>query len=130
MVGDTFTLLTSDNREIKVRLHGIDCPEKNQDFWLVAKKILSDLIYGKTVHVKDMDTDRYGRTIGVVTIGYVNVNEELQKAGLAWHYKKYDNDSQWAEIEAEARQAKRGLWVNSDAMPPWDWRKYSKGIIN
>jgi micrococcal nuclease len=122
--GDTFTMLV-DNKQIKIRLHGIDCPEKAQDFGQVAKKFLSDLVYGKTVTVTEMDIDRYGRTIGMVMIGSVNVNEELLKAGLAWHYKKYDNNASWAEMQVNARNERRGLWVKSDAVAPWEWRRTS-----
>jgi micrococcal nuclease len=123
--GDTFTLLIEDNEQIKVRLHGIDCPEKAQDFGQVAKKFLSDMIYDKNVTVREMDTDRYGRTIGMVHIGDINVNESLLKAGLAWHYKQYDKNDVWAQMEYEAREAKRGLWA-SEAMAPWNYRRVKR----
>jgi micrococcal nuclease len=75
------------------------------------------------VSVKDMDTDRYGRTIGMVTIDGINVNEELLKAGLAWHYKTYDKNPAWAKLEEEARKNKKGLWLQPNPIPPWEWRK-------
>jgi micrococcal nuclease len=121
--GDTFTLLTADKTQIKIRLHGIDCPEKSQDFGQVAKKFLSDLIYNKDVKVEKTDVDRYGRTIGKVEFGDINVNESLLKAGLAWHYKKYDKNEDWQKLEDDARAAKIGLWSRSDAQPPWEYRK-------
>jgi micrococcal nuclease len=120
--GDTFTLL-SNNKQIKIRLHGIDCPEKSQDFGNVAKQFLSNLIFGKIVSVKEMDTDRYGRTIGMVTIDNKNVNEELLKAGLAWHYKHYDQNPAWMKLEDDARREKKGLWLHPNPIPPWDYRK-------
>jgi micrococcal nuclease len=120
--GDTFTMLVS-NEQIRIRLHGIDCPEKAQDFGNVAKEFLSGYVFGKVVRVKNMDTDRYGRTIGMVTIDGVNVNEELLKAGLAWHYKTYDKNPVWAKLEEEARKNKKGLWLQPNPIPPWDWRK-------
>jgi len=121
--GDTFTLLTPDKHQIKIRLHGIDCPEKSQDFGMVAKKFLSDLIFDKQVSVQEKDTDRYGRIIGMVMIENVNVNEALLIAGLAWHYKYYDHNPQWALLEERARAAKKGLWVKADAIQPWEFRK-------
>src|SRR5688572_6927074 len=66
--GDTFTMLIEGNKEVRIRLHGIDCPEKAQDFGQVAKKFLIDLLYNKTVRVKEMDVDRYGRVIGMVIV--------------------------------------------------------------
>jgi micrococcal nuclease len=120
--GDTFTLLTDEKEQIRVRLHGIDCPEKDQDFGQVAKKYLSDLIYNKTVSVNKMDIDRYGRTIGLVTLSGAVVNVKLLEAGLAWHYKRYDNNKEWAALEAKARELKIGLWSKPDAVAPWAYR--------
>lgn len=121
--GDTFTLLV-DNEELRIRLHGIDCPEKGQDFSEVAKKFLSDYIFNKVVTVRRMDVDRYGRTIGmVVTVDGVNVNEKLLEAGLAWHYKKYDKNDAWAKLETSARVNKKGLWAQKNPIPPWEWRQ-------
>ena len=123
--GDTFTVLINDT-EIKVRLHGIDCPEKRQDFGNVARDSLSGLVFGKTVIVNAMGTDRYGRTIGMVSIRGMNVNEALLKSGLAWHYKKYDQSLEWANYEDTARRAKKGIWSQPHAIPPWKWRNMKK----
>jgi micrococcal nuclease len=121
--GDTFTMLVKGNKQVKVRLHGIDCPEKNQDFGNLAKKFLSDAIYGKTVTVRKMGTDRYGRTVGNVTIGNIIINEELLKDGLAWYYTQYGDDPYWAKLEYTARLQKKGLWIISNPIPPWVYRK-------
>ena len=121
--GDTFTMLVN-NEQIKIRLHGIDCPEKGQDFGTVAKKFISDRVFGKIVSVEKLDTDRYGRTIGMVTVDGLNINEELLKAGLAWHYKQYDKNPEWARMEQDAKNAKKGLWVQPNAIPPWEWRRH------
>lgn len=120
--GDTFTILV-EQEQIKIRLHGIDCPEKSQDFGNVAKQFLSDLIFNKEVEVIQTDVDRYGRTIGKASINGVSVNEQLLKAGLAWHYKYYDNNSSWAEFELTAQRDKKGLWANPSPTPPWEFRK-------
>jgi len=76
-----------------------------------------------------MDTDRYGRTVGVVYTlpDSANLNEALLKAGLAWHYKYYDHNPNWSGLEEEARSKKLGLWQQTDAMPPLEYRRYKKG---
>lgn len=120
--GDTFTMLV-DTQQIKVRLHGIDCPEKGQDYSLVAKDFLASYIFGKTVHVTKKKTDRYRRTLGIVTVDGANINEKLLEVGLAWHYTKYDKNEEWARLEQEARANKRGIWQKTDPVPPWEWRR-------
>lgn len=122
--GDTFTLLTEDNRQVKVRLHGIDCPEKGQDFGQVAKQYTAEKVYLQVVSVQATDTDRYGRTVGIVTLNDGTVlNEALLTAGLAWHYTMYDKSSRWAAMELDARNKKVGLWAMSGPVAPWTWRK-------
>lgn len=123
--GDSFTLLVN-HTQIKIRLHGIDCPEKKQDFGNVAKNYLSGLVIGKVVVVKKMNKDRYGRTVGIVFVDGLNVNEALLKAGLAWHYKEYDKNPTWAHFEETAHKEKKGLWVQPNAIPPWQFRKRNK----
>jgi len=120
--GDTFTMLVN-KEQIKIRLHGIDCPEKKQDFGNVAKEFLSSYVFGKVVTVQNMNTDRYGRTIGIVTVDGVNINEKLLEEGLAWHYKTYDKNPEWSRLETDARNNKKGLWVQPNAVSPWDYRK-------
>lgn len=102
--GDTFTLLTASKKQVKIRLYGIDCPESKQDFGNVAKKFLSGLIFNKAVNVKEMNTDRYGRTIGIVSIGSININEMLLSAGMAWHYRKYDKSKKWDMLEETSQK--------------------------
>ena len=121
--GDTFTLLTADKEQIRIRLHGIDAPEKAQPFSHVSRQFLNDKVYGKNIEVQKMDVEQYGRTIGMVFIDSVNVNEALLQAGLAWHYKKYDKNPDWAKMEEVAKRNRVGLWVEDDAVAPWEWRK-------
>jgi micrococcal nuclease len=120
--GDTFTLLV-DQKQLKVRLHGIDTPERGQPYAQAATEYLANLIHNKTVTVLAMDTDRYGRTIGVVKIDTLIVNTELLKAGLAWHYKHYDTNPEWAAFEEEAKRTKTGLWKMPNPVPPWEYRR-------
>jgi micrococcal nuclease len=122
--GDTFTLLTPDNKQVKVRLHGVDCPERAQDFGQVARQKLSDLVFNQPVKLEVMDTDRYGRTVAIVyTQNGTCINEELLKNGLAWHYKEYDDNADWTRLEQQARKAKVGLWSQRRPVAPWNWRK-------
>jgi len=120
--GDTFTMLVNE-KQVRIRLHGIDCPEKSQNFGQVAKEFTSGYVFGKIVSVKEMDIDRYGRTIGIVTVNSVNVNEKLLEAGLAWHYKVYDKNPMWAKMELKARKDKRGLWKQFNVVAPWEYRR-------
>jgi len=96
----------------RIRLHGIDCPEKRQAFGNRAKQFTSKLVFGNTVTVQVMDRDRYGRTVGVVLLpDGRSLNHELVRAGLAWMYRRYTNDQSLSDLEAEARVAGRGLWA-------------------
>jgi endonuclease YncB( thermonuclease family) len=121
--GDTFTLLTEEKEQIKIRLHGIDCPENKQDFGQVAKQKLSDLIYARIVHAVKKDIDRYGRVVAVVYNGNNCINEEMLKSGLAWHYTRYDHNPEWQRMEDSARTNGLGLWAQPYAIPPWEWRR-------
>jgi endonuclease YncB( thermonuclease family) len=111
-------------KQIKIRLHGIDCPEKKQDFGQVAKQRLSDLIFGKTVHVVRKDIDRYKRIVALVYDEQNRcINTEMLKAGLAWHYTKYyDQNPEWQQLENTARANRSGLWSQPNPTPPWEWR--------
>ncbi len=109
--GDTITVLHNGKGE-RIRLHGIDCPEKRQAFGNRAKQFTSKLVFGKTVTVQALDRDRYGRTVGVVLLpDGRSLNHELVRAGLAWMYRRYTNDQSLSDLEEEARVARRGLWA-------------------
>jgi endonuclease YncB( thermonuclease family) len=126
--GDTITVLDADKVQYKIRLTGIDAPEKKQPFGNRSKQSLSDMVFNKTVTVETVKRDRYGRELGKVLAGGKDVNLEQVRAGLAWHYKAYERtqsatDRQaYADTENEAKAAKRGLWADSDPIPPWEWR--------
>ena len=116
-------------RQVKVRLGEIDTPESNgQPYGERAKQTLSDLAYNKQARVVVQDTDKYGRTVGRVYVGGVDVNAEMVKQGAAWVYRTYAKDQVLYRLEEQAKAAKRGLWALPEAerMPPWEWRHGGK----
>jgi len=120
--GDTIEAVC-DGRTDRIRLNGIDCPERRQPFGSRAKKFVSSLVFGQTVTVIVRGRDRYGRTIGdVVLSDGRSLNQELVRAGLAWHYTQYSSDTTLSRLEREARARKEGLWVDARPVAPWDWR--------
>jgi micrococcal nuclease len=122
--GDTITVLQG-KKQYKIRLYGIDCPEKSQAYGKQAKQFVSKLTFGKTVELTAYDVDRYKRIVAVVRVGGFNVNEALIKNGYAWRYTKYCKESfcdDWISTEYTARSMKLGLWRDKNPMPPWEWR--------
>ncbi|HEY0056872.1 MAG TPA: thermonuclease family protein [Pedobacter sp.] len=122
--GDTITILVEGNKQVKIRFYGIDCPESGQDFGTKAKQFTSSLAFSKTVSIQTKDIDRYGRTIGIVTLPDSTIlNEQLLKAGLAWHYKRYDKSEKYADLENAARANKVGIWSMINQIAPWEYRR-------
>ena len=124
--GDTITVLREGKQQVKIRLYGIDCPERGQAFSRKAKQFISEMVFGKEVEVEPVDVDRYGRLVALVTISESLVNEELVNAGFAWVYTRYCDRpicERWKLLENEAREAKRGLWADLNPMPPWEFRR-------
>lgn len=125
--GDTIDVLHNGQAE-RIRLNGIDCPEKRQAFGMKAKQFTSTFVYGKEVTIHVLRKDRHGRTVGdVVLPDGTNVSRELVRAGLAWWYRQYSKDESLGVLEEEARQAKRGLWVDPNPVPPWEVRHPKQG---
>jgi endonuclease YncB( thermonuclease family) len=114
-----------EGKAVKVRLHGVDTPEKAQAFGTQAWKLTGDLAFQQVVTVVIRDTDRYGRVVSEVLLpDGRTLNQELVRAGMAWWYRQYaPNDTTLAQLEAEARTAKRGLWADAHPVPPWEWRQ-------
>jgi endonuclease YncB( thermonuclease family) len=129
--GDTITVLhvNGDTKTpVKVRLAGIDTPEKAQDYGAKAKKALSSQIHGESVKVVYTEKDRYGRTIGDVYWGNHWINYEMVAAGWAWHYKQYSKDKRLADAEVTARKGRKGLWADpNEPIPPWEYRRALRG---
>jgi endonuclease YncB( thermonuclease family) len=143
--GDTFTLLAPSKVQHKIRLHGIDAPEKGQPFGQRAKENLSRLAHSKPAKADCHKKDRYGRQVCVVwvqpldcqTCGLtLDVGMAQLTQGLAWHYKRYEKEqsvesrARYADAEIEARARKVGLWGDPNPVPPWDWRASAKPKSN
>ena len=127
--GDTITILDDAHTQHKIRLTGIDAPEKRQAFGNVSKQSLAKQVAGQSVAVEWDKVDRYGRKVGKVLLAGLDSNLVQIKRGLAWHYKQYEREQSpadrqsYAAAEAEARAAKLGLWRDAAPLPPWDFRR-------
>jgi endonuclease YncB( thermonuclease family) len=136
--GDTVTVLDSDNKRIRVRINGIDAPEKGrkpvpgQPYGDKARLNMVELAKGKTATVVWHKQDKYGRLVGRVDVDGVDVGLEQLRAGLAWVYVDYIDEvpephrAAYLSAEKEARAAGAGLWGVGTPMPPWEWRKAVK----
>ena len=120
--GDTITVLQGQT-QVKVRLEGIDAPEKSQAFGSKSKAELSSLVYSKTVTVQKTGTDNYGRTLARINVNGKDAAEFMLSKGMAWHYKEYSKDQTLSEMEQKARTAKLGLWSEENALAPWEFRR-------
>jgi endonuclease YncB( thermonuclease family) len=145
--GDTLTV-AYERASVKIRLQGVDSPETKQPFGERAKQFASTLLLGKSVTVKPVTQDGYGRVVAEVLVPQTEVveihrgaqieerkvrvltdaGEELVKAGLAWWYRPHaPRGTRLAELEADAKRAKRGLWADPNPTPPWEWRRGHRG---
>ena len=126
--GDTITVLDASRQQHKIRLAGIDAPEKKQAFGERSRQSLAALVFSKTVSVEWDKSDRYGRTVGKVMINGVDANLAQVKAGMAWWYEKYRKEQSpadqrlYAEAEQQARVGRVGLWRDPLPVAPWEWR--------
>ena len=122
--GDTLTLRDARGSEWRIRLHGIDSPEKGQDFGRKAGAELARLVKDRNVRVEVLDKDKFGRMVGRVYLGDMDVNREMVRLGCAWHYRAFaPDDRELAAAEAEARREKRCIWSRPNPTPPWLFRK-------
>jgi endonuclease YncB( thermonuclease family) len=141
--GDTVTVLDGENIRHKIWLAGIDAPESRQPFGQASKKNLSDLVFGRDVTVQWRKRDRYGRAVGKVLVqpeGCSTCQRTSDaglaqlEAGLAWWYREYRKEQtledqgyyEYAEFDAKAQR--RGLWVDANPLPPWEWRRKTQVI--
>jgi micrococcal nuclease len=122
MDGDTVLVLKA-GRKIKIRLADIDAPEKDQDYGTASRDSLIGMVLHKDVHVDTLAVDKYGRTVALLQVAGLKVNEEQVKRGMAWEYSHYHSDRHYIALQQEAQQAGRGLWTQPNPTPPWVWRK-------
>ena len=120
--GDTVWVKDGDER-VKVRLDKIDAPESDQKWGKESREALAQMVMGREVELEGDKTDRYGRRLSVIWCEGREVNLELVKLGLAWHYAYHDKTEAYREAEAEARREKRGLWKDPEPVNPYEWRK-------
>lgn len=122
--GDTINVLDSNQTQHKIRLFGIDAPEKKQSFGNKAREYLASLIAGKDVVVLVKDKDRYQRSIGIVLLDGKDINKEMVKNGYAWAYLEYSKD--YISEQADAKSFKLGLWSEENPLKPSEFRKQNK----
>jgi endonuclease YncB( thermonuclease family) len=124
--GDTIKVYNKEQGQVKIRLFGIDSPEKRQPYGRAAKKYLASIITGARVEIEPVTIDSNGRTVAIVWGSAANFNLKMVQAGYAWVYRRYCDKpfcDEWITIEAKARAGKSGLWKNPNPVPPWEWRR-------
>ena len=131
--GDTITVLDDSKFQHNVRVAGIDAPERGQAFGERSKQNLSALVFEKRVEARCHKKDRYGREVCTVYVARRDVGLEQFRTGTAWHYKVYQHEQPtqerliYPDEEEAAKAAKRGLWMDPKAMPPWEFRR-TRGV--
>lgn len=126
--GDTVTILDGTKTQHKIRLAGIDAPEKKQPFGQASKKHLSDVVFNQNATLECGKTDRYKRKVCVVMVDGQDANLAQVKAGMAWWYSKYQREqtaaqrSSYEAAEATAKAGRVGLWQDAEPVAPWEWR--------
>jgi len=131
--GDTLTLLDANKTQRRIRLDGIDAPERTQAYGQRARQSLAELTHGRVARADCPKVDRYGREVCRVVVDGVDVGLEQVRRGFAWHYVKYAHEQRavdrvsYARAESDARSRHSGLWSFSDPVPPWEYRRLPKG---
>ena len=124
--GDSILVTDSKSVEYEVQLEGIDAPEIKQDFGKESTEGLSKLLKDKTVRITWKSKDNFERLLAQVYDGDKHINMEMIKTGMAWHFKRYNQDEELAKAETAAKEAKKGLWAKESPVAPWDYRKENK----
>jgi micrococcal nuclease len=120
--GDT-VLIRRASGLVKIRLAGIDAPEKGQAFGDISSHSLADMVKDKRVNIASQAVDQYGRIVANLGVDGLDVNAEQVRRGMAWEYSNHHSNRPLVALQHEARQAARGLWAQPDPVPPWRWRK-------
>lgn len=121
--GDTVLVLNAKHEMTRICLASIDAPEPKQPFSDAARSACGELCPGKNCEIHETGKDRFGRVLAFVVVDGVNVNAELIRRGLAWHYRQFSKDSELQQLEDSARESKAGLWSESSPapIPPWEF---------
>lgn len=111
----------------RIRLEGVDAPERGQPFWRESREFLKSRLLGENVTLIAKGSDKYGRRLGQVLYkvdGNLHiVNRDIVSNGLAWWYQVYAPDNpQLASLEAAARRSQIGIWSEARPVPPWEFR--------
>jgi endonuclease YncB( thermonuclease family) len=131
--GDTLTLVDANKTQHRIRLDGIDAPERTQPYGQRARQSLAALAHGRSASADCPKVDRYGRAVGRVIVDGVDLGLEQIRRGYAWHYVKYAHEQRavdrerYARAESDARLTHSGLWSFSDPVAPWDYRRVARG---
>jgi len=131
--GDTLKVRCGDKgayQQINIRLAEIDAPERRQPFGERSKQSLASICFQKEAAITQQTKDRYGRTVALVTCDGVDANREQVKRGMAWVYDQYVKDQSLYAIQAEAKKARQGLWIDEQPIPPWNWRKTKQNRVH
>lgn len=128
--GDTLNIINGSNKKIKIRLYGIDAPEITQKYGKASRDYLRKIVKNKHLTYKIHSKDDYGRVVATLYGDNKDLNYEMIKAGLAWHYRYYYKSKKYAEAEKNARKQKLGLWKGSNPQAPWDYRRENKSNNN
>ncbi len=129
--GDTYDILLGENKTVRVRMEGIDAPEKGMPYYKIAKNYLGKMSFKKNIRLEITGKDSRGR---ILAYSYLDDGRELShemiKAGMAWHFKNYSSDSLLSHSEIKARNSKTGLWSDNNPMPPWENRRLHRDGIS
>ncbi|MCK5797592.1 MAG: thermonuclease family protein [Deltaproteobacteria bacterium] len=125
--GDTIHVELRPGVRAKIRISGVDAPEKAQPFGKKSHAFAQDFVGGKAVKVVPKAADRYGRVVATVSVDDHDLGAALLGAGLAWHYRHYDKSPRYAKLQEDAKASHRGLWSQGTPQAPWNYRREKRG---
>lgn len=126
--GDTLVVLR-DGQQQEIRLYGIDCPEKDQNYGQQATALTTALVAGRNIEIEPKDVDHYGRVVGLVKVDSLLLNALIVENGFAWVYRQHCKEkfcSAWIKSEKTARTQRKGIWATTNNTPPWEWRNQQR----
>ena len=124
--GDSLKAKTKEGKEYEIQVEGIDAPELKQPHGKEATEALSKMVMGKEIKVTWTKKDNFDRLLAQIHVDKTHANQEMLRTGHAWHFKRYNQSKELAELEEEAKKAKRGLWATENPQAPWDFRKETR----